>query len=300
MSDALRHLHEAHGRKQAEEHDRPRAHRRHDQDAKGQDLSPTDPGDQPRHDQTAEEHNQRIGPEAELAPILRQGFPVRRRHPNAPGGAEDQGGRHHRDHAGDVQILLRGDEGEIGKRDGERHLRATLRPQGFQDPHAEPGHHEAEAEPARELLDEDDHGAHDRGVLTPAEQSDQEPEQCDRRRVVEKALAFHQGGQALGRSQIAEDADHRRRVGRGDDGADEEAGDRRHARRGGQRPADDDGGHQHGDDRQKEDRPEIVEEAPQVGGERRFEEKRGKEQREQRLRAQRHGPQRFEEIRERP
>ena len=97
--------------------------------------------------------------------------------------------------------------------------------------------------------------------------AEQDGEQHDRRRIVEKRLAFGQADQARRRADIAKDGDHRGGIGGGDDGAQQQAGDERHARERPQGEADHRRRHQGGDDGEQQDGRCILDHAPHVGGE---------------------------------
>ena len=158
-----------------------------------------------------------------------------------------------------------------------------------QDQHRHPRHGEAEDDAADELAQEGDQRvghvgrrAGDVGIgLAQTRKLDAEAEGGDGDRVVEQRFALGQDRQALGRADVAEDADHRRRIGGRHDGAqqqadhDVDAGRQMH-----------DAGHegdadQHRDDRQQQHGEDLVEQAAHVDGQAGGEQQGRQEQRQE-------------------
>ena len=110
---------------------------------------------------------------------------------------------------------------------------------------------------------------------------DAETEGGDRDRVVEQRFALGQDRQALGRADVAEDADHRRRVGGRHDGAQQQADHDVDAGRQMHRARDARDADQHGDDRHQQDGEDLVEQAAHVDGQAGGEQQRRQEQRQE-------------------
>jgi hypothetical protein len=90
-------------------------------------------------------------------------------------------------------------------------------------------------------------------------------------------------GQALRRAEVAEDGDHRARIGGRDDGADEQAGEQRAARDKREHPADEEGRNEHGHHRHHEDRDGILQHVARIDLERSLEKQRRQEYEEEDL-----------------
>ena len=113
----------------------------------------------------------------------------------------------------------------------------------------------------------------ERRLLAGHQEIEQHREDRDRGRIVEQALALDQAGQARGRAEVAEDRDHRGRIGGRDDRREQQAGDQRHARERPEREPDRSRGREHGDHREHEDRRRVLHQAPDVDRERGLEQK---------------------------
>ena len=87
---------------------------------------------------------------------------------------------------------------------------------------------------------------------------------------VEQALALDQDGKSLGRAEVPENGDHGDRVGGGDNSAEQQAGNETDIGEDVKRAADREGRDQEADDREHEDRRDVVDEAADIDGKRRF------------------------------
>ena len=180
--------------------------------------------------------------------------------------AQRQARRQRRDHAGYVEQALRSDERQIGKRQCQC---------GFGQPVIAKTPEDPEHEPARE---ESDHAAADEGYGKLAQpcygvrfapgldHPEQHDEQGNRGRVVQERFALDQPRQSGRRADIAEDGDDRRRIRRGNDGAEEQANGERNASERPQRKADHRRRNDRGDDREDEYRGSVLDRPPDVRG----------------------------------
>ena len=176
-----------------------------------------------------------------------------------------------------MEVPLGQDVDDVGQCQHQGHLGEARVPQPRHHHHERATADEADERAAEEGVEE---GA-DRfaeGRLAAAHQHlEQHGEEDDRRGVVEQAFALDQPAQATGRAEIAEDGDHRRGIGRGDDRRQQQTDRQRHPRQRPERQPDHGGGHQDRDHRQQEDRRGILEHAPDVDRKRRLEQQRRQE-----------------------
>ncbi|KAG1436955.1 hypothetical protein G6F57_020451 [Rhizopus arrhizus] len=118
----------------------------------------------------------------------------------------------------------------------------------------------------------------------------------DGRRVADPAFAFDHRRQPLGRTAYAEDAHHRDRVGRGDDGAQQQAD---HEAVGGdrvQRHPDHHRTYHHGHDGHHQDGADVVHQAAHVHRQRRLEQQHRQEHHQEGFRRDLEAFQRIEEV----
>ena len=177
-----------------------------------------------------------------------------------------------------------------------------------QDHHRGAGHGEAQQQAADELAQEDADRGH-RTAVDGAQRiaarprrydADEQTERGDGDGVVQQRLAFGQDRQPLGRADIAEDADDRRRVGGRHDRAQQQADHEVDA--GGEM---DDAGHagdahQHRHDGQQQHGMDFVHQAPHVDGEAGGEQQRRQEQRQEHVGADLELVEADEDVAQRP
>ena len=116
--------------------------------------------------------------------------------------------------------------------------------------------------------------------------------------VVEQALALDQDRQPARRAEVAEDADHGDRIGGGDDGAQQQAGDQADLREGRQGEADHQRADDDGDHGQEQDRRDVVHQTADVDHQRGLEQQGRQEDVEQGLRRDLEAAQGNDEIAE--
>ena len=155
---------------------------------------------------------------------------------------------------------------------GERH------DTGGRKPHRRAHHQAAEAG------DEEDHDPATKAHrLAGRDSAEEDGEERDGRRVVEEAFALDDPGEPAGRADIAEDRQHRERVGGGDDGAEKQADEQRLDAQRGERESHRERRHADRDHGEEHYRPGIVHHAAGVDPERRIEKERWQQEEGQRF-----------------
>ena len=176
--------------------------------------------------------------------------PVLRKKSRASDGAGREAGNHDGDHAGYPEQLFPGKIHDVGKSQRKRHfggLRAVK--QGRSEPKqtsAEKTDNDSATETCRNMQ-----GACNEAWLpSVGKDAQQHREQHDRGGIIEQAFSFNQPHQARGDAEITEDADHRRRVGRRHDRADQKRNDGCDAAQDGEWKGNAGRRDEHGDDRE--------------------------------------------------
>ncbi len=174
-----------------------------------------------------------------------------------------------------MKQALRGDECQIGKSQCQRGLGQPIVADPRNDPQQEFAGKKADHSAAEKR-----HGkilqSADRVRIVPAQNDrEQDNEQRNRRGVVEERFALDQPRQPRRCADLAEDGDHGRRIGRGDDGAEQQTDHQRYLRERPQRQADHGRGDKRGDDGEKQDRGRVLDRAPDVCGDPGLEDEEG-------------------------
>ena len=198
-------------------------------------------------------------------------WPVARPHAHVADHRGGEAGDDHGDHARRPEKELRRQEGGIGERHGQAGL-GELRA-------LEPGIEQ------REQIGEDEagNGAERKGVEKGQDRSadgdrhvgcqaaDQDGKQGNRGGVVQKAFTFQDHQKTFRRAELLEDGDDGRRIGGGNGGAEQQAGDQGQIRNGEQRAAHQDRRRDHGDDRHQHHHRQVFQKPSDVDRKRHFE-----------------------------
>ncbi len=210
-ADRLGDAGEAQDRDQPVEGQRARRQRRRDQRAEQRQIAPRRVHQQFRGAHRREQKDQRARPKRQLLPGRDQAFEIRRGQPAAALAADRERRGSDRDDTGDMQVMVADDVDRVGKADRQRRFGEPARPQHRHRQRHEPSGRIADDDAAAELARKDQHPV--AGMRRPRAGQDRDGERIDRdrRRVVEQALALHQGRQAARRPDIAKDGDDRGR-----------------------------------------------------------------------------------------
>ena len=274
---------EAEQRHQAVERHGPRDESRRDQRGEQGQVGPS-PFEELGRLHRREQKDQRARPEGELLPADDEALPIRRREPAPAAGADGEHGRGDRDDAGHPEIMIAEDEDHIGEGDRQRRLGEPARAQSRRTGRR-PAGDIADGETAAELAREGEDAVERARRPVAGQHRDGQRVNRDRRGVVEQALALDQGREPARRADVAEDRTtatgsvvamiapriRQARTPTGD---------------GPQGKPDDEGADDHADDRQKEDRRDLVAELAHIDVERRLEQQRRQKNIEERLGAE--------------
>ncbi len=189
--------------------------------------------------------------------------PVARPHANPADRPGRQPGAGDGDDAGHVERVLADDVNDIWQRHRQRHLGGARTAEPRQRGAEQPPRDRAEHETADKCRHESEYGIHNARLHAIRQHRDEDAEQHDRGGVVEQAFAFEKPVQARRRAQLAKDRDDRRRIGRRDNRPEQQADGQRDAGKGQAEP-DRRGRREYGEDRQRQDRPDIPSDLAQV------------------------------------
>ncbi len=192
--------------------------------------------------------------------------------------------------------MLGNEEGQIGQRQRQRDFGGGKAAQPREQEAGQPPHRIAGQTAAQEVHDEVIENAARGQFAVAAQHCQQHRVQGDGGRVVEQAFALDQRGQALGRAHFTENAHHRHRVGRGHDGAQQQADHQAIGRHGVQRHPDGHGAHHHGHDGHHQDGADVVHQAPHVHRQRGLEQQHRQEHHQEGFRRDLEAFQRIQEI----
>lgn len=230
--------HHAHERQKAEKNHGAGDKRRHDHDDKQSEIGPADIDKKLRDQDRRQHEDERRGPEGNLVPDVVQIGPSIRRDPRRSNEIYDDAGRHDGHHTRHARHVFGDDIDKIGKGEAQGDLCQPELSHQRKQAHEDLRARVAKRDAAGKTPGEKSCRIGRRRLLVPQKRVEQQHEEGNGCGVVEKALALDQPGEARWRAYVAEDRDDGHRVGRGDDGAEQQAGDQRHARKGGERDAD--------------------------------------------------------------
>lgn len=263
--DPRRKFHRRQQRQHDIEHEQPRGRRRDDHHADQRQVAPLHIRQQAGHEEGGKQEDQRPRPMRKHVPDIAQVGPVAGRKAAGTKVVQGHPGHDHGDHPRYAKDLIGHQIGDIGQGDAERDLRQRIAAHRCEQRDADPGEHPADADPAQHQCRKTDQRIAQRGVRHAQHDKGQEKaEERNRGGVVQQALALDDPRQALRGGDVAKDADHRRRVGGGDDCAQHEAGHQWQRGKGGQGIADGQGCHHHGHDRHDQDGNPVVGHPAQV------------------------------------
>ena len=292
--DRLNQAHRFEDRQHAEHHQHARGNRAQRHREQRPDI---EPGDLQQHGggrHRGQHEDQAVAPEVELDPEQAQRRPLPRMEVGRPIGGDSQRRDHDGDHAGDVQVVVGQHVARIGEAHRHRRHGRIGIAEARQDQHGHTSRDETERDAAQEFAHEDERRALELGrhlarchrIELADQQAHEEAEGGDGDRVVEQRFALGEDRQALGRADVAEDADHRRRIGGRHDRAEQQADDDVDAGRHMDRARDADDANHHRHDRHQQHGEDLVEQAAHVDGEAGGEEQRRQEERQEDVGAQ--------------
>jgi hypothetical protein len=189
-----------------------------------------------------------------------------------------------------VEIAVGQDEAQVAQADGHRGDGGVRIAEPRQHQHGDAGHHEAEHQPANELAQEggdrprrigrEAHRGRARRRLADQDSREQAKGR-DGHGIVQKRFALRQNRQALGCTDVAENSDNGRRIGRRHHRPQQQADDDVHAGCQAHHAGHAGDADQHGDDGEQQDRRDLVEQAAdvdrQTSGEKQWRQKQGQE-----------------------
>ena len=189
--DRRRQLQCRHGWQEREQNDRPRRDGGNDHDANQGEILEAHPLEQAWDQKGCQDEDQRTGPMRQDIPQFAQVRPGLRRQPTGSGEIQRQAGSDHGDDARRADALLRADVGEVGKCNRNGDLRQFVAPELRHEPDRQP-----RSKPARKRPACDQYGKAREGLGqvrvwdSEHDEAHEQAEECNRRSVVQKALAF--------------------------------------------------------------------------------------------------------------
>ena len=279
-------------RQHAEHHQQPGHERAARDGGEAPDIEPRDLRQHAGRQHRGQDEDQAVAPELELRPNLAQRRPLPGMQMRGPVGGDREGGHNHRHDTRDSEIAVGHDVAQIGEAHGHRGDRLLGIVEPRQEQHRRPREDEAEQDAEYEFAQEMRDGLHQTRVdlafgtrRCPRHQDlHDQREGRDRDGIVEQRLALGEDRQALGRADVAEDADHGGRIGGRHDGAQQQADHDVAAGRLVHHERHDADADQHRDDGQEQDGEDLVEQPAHVDREAGVEQQRRQEHRQEELR----------------